>query len=117
MGLFHHFLDCFNDSSWSAVKLAIKIFSANQDIVLPVTAVKKWQWKHLIKLAEEMRLNHRKCYYGALLRYYTNSTEDSNLDPFRIAAFLMSVLRRVLPAEAKKSTHFMNHVKRSKPPA
>jgi hypothetical protein len=108
------FSDFFNNPSWSTIKLSAKIFSAKPDTVLSESMLKKWQWKHLFRLTETIRLNHQKCHYGALLKYYANPTDDNNIEPSRISAFLMSVLKRVLPSEMIKCSHFMNHIKKSK---
>ncbi len=89
------------------------MFSADPKLSIPSASLKKWRWKHFVKLAVEMRTSHGKCHYGALLDYYTSSLESSNVEPHRIAAFIMAVLKRVLPSSISSSAAFMNHLKAS----
>lgn len=107
------YLDPFNDLTKTKFDLAARIFFPEPHTHLPDAKIKKWQFKRLVDLSEEMRCNHLKCHYSALLEYYSNSSSDSQIETHRISAFLTAVLKRVLPSIMSKSKHFMNHVKTS----
>lgn len=111
---FNYSLDPFNSKSVTTVQLAIRIFYFNQHVSLPESSKKKWQFKHFTSLVEEMRNNHLKCHYGALLEYYAPSDLDSNVESHRIAAFLIATLKRVFPKAFRKCRHFIRHLRKSK---